>query len=367
MKRITLFLLFGLALVTFSCGGGDGDGNETPEFALLSRLPLAGALTDVWGYVDAVTGKEYALVGFGLFLSAADTNGGIHIVDVTDPRNPVRVASVKDVAGFDVKVWQNYAYTVTGRGDDGNGKIVDLTNPANPQTVGFFKSAHNLFITPGGLMVAATQREPQIIYELNSDPRAPRQLWKGGSDGHDAAVIGDRLYLFGADGPTNIFDISNPSAPQLLGSISSPLIAFQHSGWPTEDGNFLFITDELADLRGKTSDFTVWDISDLGNPEMVGGFSDEATVHNLYIIGDFAYVSYYHAGFRIFDVSDPRNPTIAEEFDTSTRTGPGFDGAFGVYPFAPSGTIYVSDEQTGLHLFAFARGNLANQSNPVTP
>ncbi len=364
MKRIferrTGLLL--LSLLLSSCGGSSNSSLE-----LLARLPLDGDVTDVWGYVDPASGKEYALVGFGNFRPAGDPVSGIHIVDVSDPRNPVRVASVTDVAGFDVKVWRNYAYVVSGNGLNGDGGIVDLTDPENPQTVGFFKSAHNIFITPGGRMFAETQREPRIIYDLNPDPKAPLQLWKGGSDGHDAAVIGNRWYDFGADGSTNIFDVSNPSAPRLLGSINSPNIAFHHSGWPTEDGNFLFITDEVADIAQLPFDFTIWDIRDPENPEFVTGFDDAATAHNLYIRGEFAYVSYYHAGFRIFDISDPRNPRIEQEFDTSTLSGPGFGGAFGVYPFAPSGNIYVSDGETGLHIFSFRKGNLTNQSNPLAP
>ena len=54
---------------------------------------------------------------------------------------------------------------------------------------------------------------------------------------------------------------------------------------------------------------TIWDITDVGNPERVGEIDDpETTIHNIYIIDDFAYASYYTAGFRVYNVSDPEKP-----------------------------------------------------------
>ncbi|MFQ5651262.1 MAG: LVIVD repeat-containing protein [bacterium] len=364
MNHSLPLLLLTMFLLTFSCSGDDDD--VSPSLQRLSNLPLSGGLTDVWGYVDSA-GKEYAIVGFGGFTAGGSPNSGFYIIDVSNPRSPEQVAKLTTVPGFDVKVWQHYVYAVDG-GGVGQGGIVDISDVRNPRRVGEFASSHNIFIAENGLMYLQTQNQPLRILDLNPDPVNPSLVWKGGNDGHDAAVIGQRLYDFGAFGSTNIFDVSNPANPVLLAAIDSPTISFHHSGWPTEDARFLFICDELADLNGRPSDFTVWDISDVDNPEQVGGFADaDATVHNLYVIGQFAYVSYYHAGLRIFDVSNPSAPTIAQEFDTSTGRGSGFGGAFGVYPFAPSGTIYVSDTQSGLHVFSFAGRGLNSSSSPIAP
>ena len=59
------------------------------------------------------------------------------------------------------------------------------------------------------------------------------------------------------------------------------------------------------------------------------------------------------AGFRLYDISDATMPRLLDEFDTDpTVAGPSFDGAWGVYPFIPSGHIYVSDRTGGLFIFA---------------
>ncbi|NIR50753.1 choice-of-anchor B family protein, partial [candidate division KSB1 bacterium] len=179
------------------------------------------------------------------------------------------------------------------------------------------------------------------------------------NQGHDAAVIDNILFDFHWKTATNIYDVTDPSNPTLLGAINAPFIRSHHSGWPTADGRFLFLCDELAANRQNRidqPDLSIWDISDFSNPELVARFTDpSARIHNLYIIDDYAYVSYYAAGFRVFDVSEVTNIVLVDEFDTSPSISGRaiFGGAFGVYPFAPSGNIYVSDTENGLFIFAF--------------
>lgn len=307
----------------------------------------------MWGYVDETTGIEYALVGHFRDATTGQRTDGISILDVSDPENPVIISTINTVPGFDIKTWQHYAYSVDGN-SSGVGSVIDLSDPKNPREVGKFQDAHNIFISEDGHLFAEASVPPLSIYDLNADPTNPRRIWGGGISGHDATVVGDILYDFhGRDG-LNIYDVGEKSAPQLLGVINDPTIAYYHSGWPTKDGKFLFICDELS--LDPAPDITVWDISDPGNPRRVAQYSDpNATVHNLYIIGDIAYVAYYNSGVRIFDVSNPRKFVLLAEYDTSESALEGFRGhplgAFGVYPFTKSGRIFVSDTENGLFIF----------------
>ena len=347
------------SIILTACSGND----NSSRIQLLGKIELSGSLTDVWGYVDNA-GKEYALVGFGG--TKQDTTSGIYIVDVSDAKSPITVAIVNTVPGFDVKVWQNYAYTVNGVGY-GLGGIIELTDATDPKVVGGFPSGHNIFIDDRGYMYLDTGFLQLRIFNLNPDPMNPTLVWSGGpSDGHDATVIENRLYDFSGFGGTNIYDVTNPESPQLLGGITAPFISFHHSGWPSEDGNFLFICNELA-IKGDP-DLTVWDIRDLDNPKFVTEIDDDQdNIHNLYIIGDFAFVSYYNAGFRVYDVSDPAAINLVGEFDTSPNVDMNtvFQGAFGAYPFAPSGNIYITDITNGLFIFSFKSGQ--SSTNIVAP
>ncbi len=356
--RILLFTLSVGVLAVVGCdsGGNALDEAPDPEIRLVGQLAIENEnpnaiSSDVWGYVDANTGKEYALIG-GLGQGTRVMN----IVDVSDPAVPVLTASI-DVPGFDMKVWRNYAYTVTGGGDQGtdpDGRIVDLSDPANPVVVGSFPSAHNIFIDDQGFLYLEA---PGLrIMDLNPDPTDPLFVWSDSTQGgHDATVIGDRLFDFHGRSGTYIYDVTNRSAPQLLGSITLPSIRYHHGGWTTRDGAYLLLCDELS--QDSTADITIWDVRDPSNPVLAAEIGDQAAiVHNLYIIDDLAYVSYYTAGFRVYDVSDPRAPRLVDEFDTATmEQGIGFNGAWGVYPFTPSGHIYVSDTANGLYVFALDR------------
>jgi hypothetical protein len=67
------------------------------------------------------------------------------------------------------------------------------------------------------------------------------------------------------------------------------------------------------------------------------------------------FTSYYYDGIYVFDISDPVNPTIAGFYDTYPDPNLGFyRGAWGVYPFLPSGHILASDMETGLYVLEFA-------------
>ncbi|HQV01040.1 MAG TPA: carboxypeptidase regulatory-like domain-containing protein, partial [Bacteroidia bacterium] len=58
--------------------------------------------------------------------------------------------------------------------------------------------------------------------------------------------------------------------------------------------------------------------------------------------------SWYKEGVVIVDAVRPDNLIEVGHYDTSPQTGGGFDGAWGVYPYLPSGNVLVSDMSEGL-------------------
>lgn len=318
---------------------------------LVGYLPITNLpIHDVWGYTDSSSGTKYALL--------AASNLGMRVINLSNPTDPIQVGSTSGsgVQAIDIKTWMNYAYVVA-ESISLSGKIIDLSDPTTPVQVGTFPGGHNLFISDDGYMYQAT---PGLrIYDLNIDPSAPELVYTDNTcNGHDISVIGTRLYDFADNCGTRIFDISEPSDPTLLGTVP-PSGIFHHSGWPTEDGNYLMICDELA--SPSENDITMWDISNLSLPVMVDSYNDpNSYVHNSYIIGDYAHVSYYRAGYRVFDISDPTNVTLVDEYDTDEdASGPGYGGNFGLYPFWGIDLILASDEEKGLYLFSFDEETLS--------
>ena len=78
------------------------------------------------------------------------------------------------------------------------------------------------------------------------------------------------------------------------------------------------------------------------------------------------YMSNYKRGLTILDITNPGAPTEAGYLDTYSLSDAGnpFSGAWGAYPYLPSGTIAISDIGSGLHLvrdtsLATAQGTLS--------
>jgi choice-of-anchor B domain-containing protein len=109
--------------------------------------------------------------------------------------------------------------------------------------------------------------------------------------------------------------------------------------------------DELAGTVPRTRTL-VWDIADLDDPVLVKEYigTTPASDHNLYVKGNYVYESNYVSGLRILDISDPKNPVESGFFDTVPwgPDKPGFAGSWSNYPFFASGTIVVTSMREGV-------------------
>lgn len=233
-------------------------------------------------YVAAVVdGAEI----FQLLLTGTATVGDLHIVDVTDPSNPVRVAdwgTIKNLGldpfdgqgedsviniPHDVWVERNVAYVSEW---DAGLVMLDVSDPTDPQFLG---RAANL---PGE--------------EGNTHVAVP--AWGG-----NLVLTGDEEFTPGPWGFMRIYDTSNPAAPQQIAT---------------------FATENALSAPPPAGDFTM---------------------HNVVVRGNSAYVSWYSDGIRVIDISQPHAPRESAFFVPEAAADP-----FGVLPTAPEmWGIYVQD------------------------
>ena len=104
---------------------------------------------------------------------------------------------------------------------------------------------------------------------------------------------------------------------------------------------------------GLNSTVRIFSIADLNNPTQVGQWTGptRAIDHNGFVRGNRYYMSNYERGLTVLDITDPANPLDVGFFDTYTPSNnAGFNGAWGAYPFLPSGNILVSDIGSGLYI-----------------
>jgi WD40 repeat protein len=152
----------------------------------------------------------------------------------------------------------------------------------------------------------------------------------------------------------DVWDVSDATSRQLLASQPYPNARFVHTGWWTDDGRYLYVNDELDERDlGLNTTIRIFDMADLRTPALVGSWvgPTRAIDHNTYVKGNRLYFANYSEGLTILDITNPVTPSRIGFFDTwPANSETAFVGAWGVYPFFASGTIAVSDINSGLYL-----------------
>ena len=319
----------------------------------IGNLPYNQDLNDVWGYVDA-NGDEHALVGCA---------NGFSYVNMSDPSNPYEVFFVPGSNSIwrDLKTWDHYAYITTEAND---GLLIvdldDLSGQTYVYTTEFFNSSHNIYIDEYGYAYIfgaddefVVSNGGAVILDLNIDPMNPTLA--GVFDAyylHDGMVRDNILWGSAIyEGVFAAIDVTDKSSPVILGS-SPTSCNFTHNAWISDDGNYVFTTDEQQDCY--IGAYDVSNISDIQQVDQIQSWNNDNSPvipHNTHVLGNYLVTSYYTSGITVVDASDPSNLIEVAYYDTSPNYDGGeFEGCWGAYPFLPSGLLLASDQQTGLHI-----------------
>ena len=325
---------------------------------------------DIWGYADSLTGREYAIMG---------STERVHFFDVTEPNEIVEVANFalgENTIWRDIKTFGQYAYAVSETNDEGLAvfdlsQLPDTVKLVNQVTDGF-KNAHNVFIetTTGRLYIVGSRTANIVVYDLNEDPSQPELLaaveLPEGRYVHDVFVDGYFAYCSHGYRGLYIWDMSDPTMPIQIAKVNTG--GYNHSSWITADGKYSLYAEEVPIGRP----LGVIDLEKMMENEieialtfsepLLAPFHTANRPHNPFIKGNYAYLSYYHDGIVIFDISDPLNPKRIAHYDTTENDDypDNFDGVWGVYPFLPSGNIIASDVTTGLYVVKYEPKEEAN-------
>ena len=343
--------------------------SPTVNIQFRSNLPFVGqTCANICGY--AANGKEYALVG---------NRTGTGIVDVTDPTMPILLKQVTALNSQwrEIKVYRNYAYVTTEATGQGL-QIIDLTKLSLPVPDVDVKSftgpdgdlvainkIHSLHIdTTNGFLYAFggnstinvggtnTAVDGAVVLDIKTDPWNPHYVGKfSNSYIHDGFVINDTLYgaHIRGGGYFSIIDFRNKTMPVIVNTQTTPT-AFTHNTWRSDDGKTIFTTDENAG-----SYVGAYDVSDPSNIRLLDRIRSPAVanaiVHNTHFLNGYLLTSWYTEGMTIVDAHRPQNLVQVGQYDTYDGSGAIFAGAWGVYPYLPSGNLIVSNITSGQGLF----------------
>ncbi len=338
-------------------------------------LPLPSSASMIWGYTDAQTGKEYALMGM---------NNSLAIVLLDGPAGHAQLigrlpSHTGNSIWRDVRTYRDHAFITSDQNGAHGMQVLDLRQlrAVSNAPIEFTETAHYDGVrnthtiaineTSGFAYLAGTNTCAGGLHIVDiRNPTAPvfagcfsqdgytheTQCWN--YQGPDTEHAGKELCLAANVDALVAVDVSNKAAPTLLSSITYAGVGYVHQAWFTPDFRYVLLDDETDEQNsGNNGKTYVFDYSNIDAPVLKGAFVHprRAIDHNLYIKNNFVYESNYTSGLRILSLTNLASAQMTEVgfFDLyPNNDGATFNGNWGNYPFFASGRVIMSGIAEGL-------------------
>ncbi|HVL64262.1 MAG TPA: hypothetical protein VM573_03725 [Actinomycetota bacterium] len=280
----------------------------------------------------AVVKPGLIAIGYHSSTCAGAPGGGVRLIDVKNPKRPKYLGAVNDLPGgthtLTVYPGKPIIYASPGGLANGGGveQILDVSDPRNPKVAATF--------TPN----------PTGCHDLIFDIRKDRKL----------AVCAGL-------GETQIWDVSDPLAPQTIGRIHNPLIFFHHSAAISPDGDLLVLGDENFGANecrgGPTGAMWAYDISNpavpvpqgyfginrgespISSPDIDRGQWCTAHLFNFIPGTRLMVASWYAAGMNVIDWTNPATPSEVAHYQSEEVN------YWSAYWY--DGLVYANDRERG--------------------
>ena len=243
----------------------------------------------------------------GNFAFTEEWGGKLHVINITDPLNPLEVGALAiDGDGYDIFMQGNLAYISNGASGL---RIVDITDPAHPAETGFYYSE---------------------AFQIRQ-----------------TAVRGDYAYCASFWAGLVVLDISKPALPD---SVSAFAIG--------ASVNSVALTGNYA-ITGHGSGLTVFDITDMAHPDSISTLTlPETGISTITVVGKYLICTDYSLGLWVVDFSVPTAPTVVATWGTP---GPAFDVAIN------GAVAYIADDAYGIQIVDISRftGGIVSVNDPI--
>ncbi|MBN1331020.1 MAG: hypothetical protein JXA54_16225 [Candidatus Heimdallarchaeota archaeon] len=294
---------------------------------------------DDGGYSDGVAIQN----GFAYI---ANNDQGLEIINITNPLNPIFLASVPTIGyAVDVLVSNNYAYvsqSIHGVA------IINIINPRKPILI------NNL--NPGGnvLEVAIRSNLLHIITEYNgfylydvSNPYKPMAIshWEDDKIHKGISVLNKHALLATWGVGVQILDLTFTSSPILLGTWN------ELSSYTFGIDTAIINGQKIAFLASTSHGLEIINFTNPQQPIKLTSYNSWGSIYDVTVKDNIAYCSSYDHGLVILDVSNPSLPIELFTYDTAGYT---VDAA------VEDSLAIFADRYEGVKIF-----NVENPLNPI--
>ncbi len=292
-------------ITTYHYGGSSGVYVTNNNYLVICTIPGI-RIINVTNVYSAKLLSSIDITGYGINIQVdgacaylADGLGGLKIINISDPHNPVILGTFKlHDCNFitDCIKHEDLVYVASFR--DGL-IILNVSYPSSPYQVGTYhlNYCYRIFVS-GSYCFVADYAEGLKIIDV-SDPREPFVVgsFYDGGVALGVYVVGNYAYV--ADGPDGleIIDVGDPTNPKKVGSFYDGGYAFD-----------IFVADGIAYVADGWGNLEILNVSDPTNPVKVGEYDTEGYAYKVLVNGSYAYVAEGYNGLEVINVSDPANP-----------------------------------------------------------
>jgi hypothetical protein len=225
----------------------------------------------------------------------------------------------------------SFAYVAVGS----RVNVYDVTDPAVPREIGstaFFADDVTDILVDDSRAYIAAGTDGIYIVDI-SDRTAPRVIGRWDSPGTAEGIARDGSWIYVADGPfgLRIVDASDPATPRPVGSAFDTRFAFD-----------VAVRDHYAFVAAADAGLLVVDVADRDNLRELVVLDTPGYARDLAMTGTTLYVADQWGGVRVMSIATPFRPR-----EIAAISLPSW--AFAVT--ASGGTLHVADGARGFHTF----------------
>lgn len=255
------------------------------------------------------------VVNSNAYVACADEGDGLAILNVSTPNAIVPRSTYSVGIGYAKSIAANATHAFAHI-QQGGIRVVDMTNPSSLQVAGADNppSGERGLVVEDNLLYAADDCGGLRMLDI-SNPMQP--LLRGTYGGESATPpiciqgvsrYGGWTYVVGGytDGLLQIVDTTNPANPSRRGSVT---LGVNH--YPEDvavSGNYAYVADYDVGMK-------VVDVSDASAPQIVGSYDTPAKANSVAVLGNWVYVADW-PNLLAINVGDPAHPVLDHTYSS---------------------------------------------------